>query len=67
MTAPFAASAPEFAEIAKAIAAIDTLDAFLRDIKARFPEANAAVPPPAPLPAAGVPQPSERLVTGSAG
>jgi tetratricopeptide (TPR) repeat protein len=65
VTAPFAASAPEFTEIAKAIAAIDTLDAFLRDIKARFPEANAAVP--APLPAARARQPGERLVTGSAG
>jgi tetratricopeptide (TPR) repeat protein len=65
VTAPFAASAPEFTEIAKAIAAIDTLDAFLRDIKARFTEANAAVP--APVPAAGARQGNERLVTGSAG
>jgi tetratricopeptide (TPR) repeat protein len=61
VTAPFAASAPEFTQIAKAIAAVDTLDAFLRDIKARFPEASTA----APLPAASVPRPSERLVTGS--
>jgi tetratricopeptide (TPR) repeat protein len=66
VTAPFAASAPEFTEIAKAIAAIDTLDAFLRDIKARFPEVNAAVPARLPA-AAGAPQPNDRLVTGSAG
>jgi hypothetical protein len=65
VTAPFAASAPEFTEIAKAIAAIDTLDAFLRDIKARFPEANAAVP--ARLPTTGARQSNDRLVTGSAG
>jgi hypothetical protein len=61
VTAPFAASAPEFAEIAKAIAAIDTLDTFLRDIKARFPEASAAVAP-STVPA----KPNDRLVTGSA-
>jgi tetratricopeptide (TPR) repeat protein len=66
VTAPFAASAPEFAEIAKAIAAIDTLDAFLRDIKARFPEANAAVVPPAG-PTGPAAKPNDRLVTGSAG
>jgi len=63
VTAPFAASAPEFTEIAKAIAAIDTLDTFLRDIKARFPEANTAVAPSA----GPATKPSERLVTGSAG
>jgi tetratricopeptide (TPR) repeat protein len=63
VTAPFAASAPEFAEIAKAIAAIDTLDTFLRDIKARFPEANTAVAPSA----GPATKPSERLVTGSTG
>ncbi len=62
VTAPFAASAPEFAEIAKTIAAIDTLDQFLRDIKARFPEATTAVAPPAAGPAG---KPAERLVTGS--
>ena len=64
VSAPFGANAPEFAEIAKTIAAVDTLDTFLRDIKARFPETNASVTPPAA--AAHAPQP-DRLVTGSAG
>jgi hypothetical protein len=65
VTAPFAASAPEFTEIAKTIAAVDTLDTFLRDIKARFPEANTAVPGPAAGPAAPATKPAERLVTGT--
>ncbi len=46
VTAPFNTNAPEFAEIARRIAATDTLDAFLRDIRARFPET--AAPPAAP-------------------
>jgi tetratricopeptide (TPR) repeat protein len=67
VTAPFAASAPEFAEIAKTIAAVDTLDTFLRDIKARFPEANTAVPMPSAGPTGPAAKPAERLVTGTAG
>jgi tetratricopeptide (TPR) repeat protein len=63
-TAPLGASAPEFAEIAKTIAAVDTLDVFLRDIKARFPEANTAVPAPSAGPAG--PGQGDKLVTGSA-
>jgi tetratricopeptide (TPR) repeat protein len=38
VTAPFNTSAPEFGDVAKAVAAADTLDAFLRDIRAKFPE-----------------------------
>src|SRR5207237_256764 len=38
VTAPVAKSGAEFRDIARAIASIDTLDAFLRDLRARYPE-----------------------------
>ena len=43
-----AVDSAEFAEIAKKVAAADTLDSFLRDVRARYPQAA-----PAALPAAG--------------
>jgi tetratricopeptide (TPR) repeat protein len=44
VTAPIGASGTEFQDIAKKVASIDTLDAFLHDLSARYPEAS-AVPP----------------------
>jgi tetratricopeptide (TPR) repeat protein len=44
VTAPIGASGTEFQDIAKKVASIDTLDAFLRDLSARYPEAPAAPP-----------------------
>jgi hypothetical protein len=44
VTEPFSASKPEFLEIVKAIAAVDTLQQFVRDMRARFPEAAPAPP-----------------------
>ncbi len=41
---PAAASSAEFAEIAKLAASVDTLDGFLREMKARFPDATARAP-----------------------
>jgi len=41
---PRAASTGEFAAIAKMAAAVDTLDGFLRDMKARFPDNTARAP-----------------------
>ena len=41
---PFNTGAPEFAEIARTIAATDTLDAFLRDIRARYPDTTGPTP-----------------------
>jgi len=38
VTAPFNSKAPEFGEVAKMVAGTDTLDGFLRDIRARFPD-----------------------------
>ena len=53
VTAPFNTNAPEFVDIARVVAATDTLEAFLRDIRARFPETTGPVPgSPAAQPAA---------------
>ena len=58
VTAPIESAGTEFAAIARSIAAVDTLEAFLRDLRARYPETGAgpsarrAVPPPATQPAA---------------
>ena len=38
---PAGASSSEFAAIAKMAASVDTLDGFLREMKARFPDATA--------------------------
>jgi tetratricopeptide (TPR) repeat protein len=44
VTAPIGAGGTEFQDIAKKVASVDTLDAFLRDLSARYPEASAAPP-----------------------
>ncbi|MDR3467763.1 MAG: tetratricopeptide repeat protein [Xanthobacteraceae bacterium] len=44
---PATASSAEFAQIAKMAASVDTLDGFLREMKARFPETMAKAGPPA--------------------
>src|SRR5580704_8015767 len=60
VSAPLGTSGTEFAAIAHAAAAVDTLDGFLRDMQARYPDASAAPPAasqPAPPDAAnGAPQ-----------
>ena len=48
VTAPFSSNAPEFADIARVVAAADTLDAFLRDIRAKFPDTTGPAQPAAP-------------------
>ena len=63
VSAPLGTSGTEFAAIAHAAAAVDTLDGFLRDMQARYPDASAAPPnagqPPLPdAPQAGVPAPA---------
>jgi hypothetical protein len=53
VTTPFNVNAPEFGEVAKKVATADTLDGFLRDIRAKFPEAGGpAVQPAQPAPTA---------------
>jgi hypothetical protein len=63
VSAPLGTSGTEFAAIAHAAAAVDTLDGFLRDMQSRYPDASAAPPnagPPAPPdpPQAGAPAPA---------
>jgi len=48
-TSRAAVDSAEFAEIARKVSAVDTLESFLRDVRARFPQAGAAAPAqPAP-------------------
>jgi tetratricopeptide (TPR) repeat protein len=64
VTAPFSASGSEFREIARAIASIDTLAAFLRDLGERYPDAATA--PAARSPAQSAPgQKSDPASTGT--
>jgi tetratricopeptide (TPR) repeat protein len=42
-----AVDSAEFAGIAKKVSAVDTLDSFLRDVRARYPQAGPAEPAPA--------------------
>jgi tetratricopeptide (TPR) repeat protein len=60
ITAPIGGTGTEFREIAHSLAAVDTLEAFLRDLRARYPETGAmpAGQRPTPPPAAATRQPS---------
>jgi hypothetical protein len=55
VTAPIAPSGTEFRTIASSLATADTLDAFLRDLRARYPETGAL--PSAQQPARPAPEP----------
>ncbi len=44
VTAPTGTGSAEFKEVVKKIASVDTLDAFLRDLRARYPELSAVSP-----------------------
>jgi hypothetical protein len=48
ITAPAGTGGAEFREVAKAVAAIDTLDGFLRALKTRFPESGTIGSAPTP-------------------
>jgi hypothetical protein len=67
VSAPLGTSGAEFAAVAHAAAAFDTLDNFLRDMQARYPNASASPPPvatqpaePDPFPAAAAGAPATR-------
>jgi tetratricopeptide (TPR) repeat protein len=44
LSAPNSTDTTEFREIARAVAAVDTLDGFLRDLRARYPETGSFTP-----------------------
>jgi tetratricopeptide (TPR) repeat protein len=44
VTAPIGTNGIEFQDIAKKVASVDTLDAFLRDLRTRYPDAAAVLP-----------------------
>jgi len=50
VTEPVAATGSDFRAVAHAVAAVDTLDGFLRDLRGRYPDTG-ALPPKAALPA----------------
>jgi hypothetical protein len=52
VTTPLAATGAEFRAIAKAAIGVDTLEQFLRDMRARYPESSAVTPPPRQAPPA---------------
>jgi tetratricopeptide (TPR) repeat protein len=56
--APVGTAGTEFRDIARAAAAVDTLEAFLRDVQLRYPDASAMPPPPKPAGAAPVATPA---------
>ncbi|HEU5272476.1 MAG TPA: tetratricopeptide repeat protein [Xanthobacteraceae bacterium] len=63
LTSPDTADAQEFRRIARAVAATDTLEAFLREMRARYPETGAFMPASAastPAPQSGAPRASPR-------
>jgi hypothetical protein len=55
VSAPLGASGTEFAAVAHAAAAGDTLDGFLRDMQARYPDMSDAPPNSAPAASSGAP------------
>jgi hypothetical protein len=69
-TAPHAAKATEFRDIARTVSAFNTLEVFLRDMRARYPEigalsAIAPRPPAEASKAAARPVKADILPTGS--
>jgi hypothetical protein len=64
VSAPLTTSSAEFAAVAHAAAAVDTLDGFLRDMQARYPDSS-ATPPDAKSPAdAPAPAPPQAVAPG---
>jgi tetratricopeptide (TPR) repeat protein len=62
LSAPLGTSGTEFAAIAHAAAAVNTLDGFLRDMQARYPDSGTTPPDPTP-PQAAAPSPAEPMPT----
>jgi hypothetical protein len=65
-SSPLGAGSTEFAAVAHAAAAVDTLDSFLRDMRARYPDLNGAAPAPAdPAPSASSGEPAKAPSPGA--
>jgi hypothetical protein len=50
VSGPIGTSSSDFQNVAKTVASVDTLDAFLNDMRARYPDSAALPPAPAPTP-----------------
>ena len=57
VSAPVGTANTEFQDIAKKVTGVDSLEAFLRDMRTRYPDSSAMSQPPAPA-AAGAPPPA---------
>ena len=66
VSAPIGTAGTEFREIARAAASVDTLEAFLRDMQARYPEASAIPPKPGAAPPATAKTPTAMTPTAAA-
>jgi tetratricopeptide (TPR) repeat protein len=60
VSAPTGASGSEFRELVKTVAAVDTLDGFLRELRARFPETGAVAPAASAARPANAPPPETK-------
>jgi hypothetical protein len=66
VTGGLGASSPEFREVARIVASGDTLSAFLRELKARYPEMHGVLPEEAEKPDKGAAKPqADAEPTGS--
>jgi hypothetical protein len=65
-SAPLGAGSTEFTAVAHAAAAVDTLDSFLHDMRARYPDLNGAAPAPVdPAPSASSGEPAKASLPGA--
>ncbi|MGH6788426.1 MAG: tetratricopeptide repeat protein [Pseudolabrys sp.] len=67
VSAPIGTSGDEFRAVARKIAGLDTLNAFLTDMRKRYPDASALSPGAPPLPKPGTPQASANPAPGKLG
>jgi tetratricopeptide (TPR) repeat protein len=65
VSAPIGTAGTEFREIARAAASVDTLEAFLRDMQARYPDASAIPPKPGAAPPATAKTPTAKSPTAA--
>ena len=66
VSAPIGTAGTEFREIARAAASVDTLEAFLRDMQVRYPDASAIPPTPGAAPPATAKTPTAKTPTAAA-